>query len=278
MKVAGLGVVSLRLQGIHLHTKSRIRDRGFVLLRHVQLALLLEPRASVPLTQDLELGPVCGELLRETPLRRDGARRSGLLVLGTGRRRGSNLSPLACLVEAVKLRKDEGARAGVLGARGRWWWWCACVGRGAAARAGRQCGQVRCRLLRAVKVLQKCCVQVLERIEGGGTPGGGIMEVVAWQPNLLSRASKSAQEGDKTSICRLRRGVPLRSVTKDMPCDTSKLHDTGGAGAARGRGSGSWRGDGAADDGHRGELLGLRALALPCWLAYALTLVRPLRG
>jgi hypothetical protein len=128
MKVAGLGVVSLRLQGIHLHTKSRIRDRGFVLLRHVQLALLLEPRASVPLTQDLELGPVCGELLRETPLRRDGARRSELLVLGAGRRRGSNLSPLVCLVEAVKLRKDEGARAGVLGARGRRWW-CACVSR-----------------------------------------------------------------------------------------------------------------------------------------------------
>ena len=94
MKVAGLGVVSLLLQGIHLHTKSRILDRGFVLLRHVQLALLLEPRASIPLTQDLELGPVCGELLRETPLRRDGARRSGLLVLGAGRRRGSNLSSI----------------------------------------------------------------------------------------------------------------------------------------------------------------------------------------
>jgi hypothetical protein len=27
-------------------------------------------------------------------------------------------------------------------------------------------------------------VQVLERIMGGGAPGGGIMEVVAWQPNL----------------------------------------------------------------------------------------------
>ena len=59
MEFAGLGVVSLRLQGIHLHTKS-IRDRGFVLLRHVQLALLIEPRASVPLMQDLELRPVCG--------------------------------------------------------------------------------------------------------------------------------------------------------------------------------------------------------------------------
>jgi hypothetical protein len=59
MKVAGLGVVSLRLRGIHLHTKSGIRDRDFVLHQHVQLALLLEPRASVPLTQDLELGQVC---------------------------------------------------------------------------------------------------------------------------------------------------------------------------------------------------------------------------
>ena len=104
----------LALQGIHLHTKSRIRDRCFVLLRHVQLALLREPSASVPLTQGLEVGPVCGELLHETLLRRDGARCSRLLVLGVGRRRGSNLSPLVCLVEAVKLRKDEGARAGVL--------------------------------------------------------------------------------------------------------------------------------------------------------------------
>ncbi len=72
MELAGLGVVSLLLQGIHLHTKSRIRDSGFVLLRHVQLTLLREQRASVPLTQDLELRPVYGELLRETPLRRDG--------------------------------------------------------------------------------------------------------------------------------------------------------------------------------------------------------------
>jgi len=40
MELAGLGVVSLLLQGFHLHTKSRIRDRCFVLLRHVQLALL----------------------------------------------------------------------------------------------------------------------------------------------------------------------------------------------------------------------------------------------
>jgi hypothetical protein len=63
---AGLGVVSLLLQDINFHTNSGVRDRGFVLLRHVQHALLLEPRASVPLPQDLELGPVCGELLRES--------------------------------------------------------------------------------------------------------------------------------------------------------------------------------------------------------------------
>ena len=68
MKVAGFDVVSFLLQGIHLHTKSRILGRGFVLLRHVQLALLLEPRASVPLTQGLELRTVCNELLRETLL------------------------------------------------------------------------------------------------------------------------------------------------------------------------------------------------------------------
>ena len=53
MELAGLGVVSLLLQGIHLHTENRIRDRVFVLLRHVQLALLRETRASVPLTQVL---------------------------------------------------------------------------------------------------------------------------------------------------------------------------------------------------------------------------------
>ena len=119
MELAGPCVVRLLLQGIHLHTKSRIRDHCFVLLRHVQLVLLREPCASVPLTQDLELRPVCCELLRKTPLRLDGARQGGLLVLGVGRLWGSNLSPIVCLVETVKLREDEGARAGVLGARCR---------------------------------------------------------------------------------------------------------------------------------------------------------------
>jgi hypothetical protein len=34
------------------------------------------------------------------------------------------------------------------------------------------------------------------------------MEVVAWQPNLLVRASKSAQEVDKPSVCRVRSCIP----------------------------------------------------------------------
>ena len=109
MKLAGLGVVSLLLQGLHFHTKSRIRDRGFVLLRHVQHALLLEPRTSVPLTQGLEWRPVCGELPRETPLRWDRARRRRLLVLRSRRRWKSTLPPLVCLMEAVELRKDKSA-------------------------------------------------------------------------------------------------------------------------------------------------------------------------
>ena len=109
MKLAGLGVVSLLLQLLHFHTKSRIRDSGFVLLRHVQHVMLLEPSASVPLTQGLELRPVCDELLRETPLRGDGARHSRLLVLGTGRHRKSILPLIVCLMETVELRQDEGA-------------------------------------------------------------------------------------------------------------------------------------------------------------------------
>ena len=133
MKLAGLGVVSLLLQGLHFHTKSRIRDRGFVLLRQVQHALLLEPRARVvPLTQGLELRPVCDELLRETPLRWDGARRSRLLVLGSRRQLKSILFPIVCLMEAVELWKDKGAQTGVLGASGWRWRWSPDVCHGAA--------------------------------------------------------------------------------------------------------------------------------------------------
>ena len=75
-----------------------------MLLRQLELALLLKTHASVVLTQGLELGPLLGELLRETALRRNGAVPSGLLVLRAGRRRGGNLTLLECLVEAVLLR------------------------------------------------------------------------------------------------------------------------------------------------------------------------------
>jgi len=33
-------------------------------------------------------------------------------------------------------------------------------------------------------------VQVLERTKGGDAPGGGILEVVAWQPNFLGGRAK----------------------------------------------------------------------------------------
>jgi hypothetical protein len=85
-----------------------------VLLRQVELALLLKTRASVVLTQGLGLGPLLGELLRETALRRNGAGPSGLLVLGAGRRPGGKLTPLECLVQVVELRKNEFAGAVVV--------------------------------------------------------------------------------------------------------------------------------------------------------------------
>jgi hypothetical protein len=43
-------------------------------------------------------------------------------------------------------------------------------------------------------------VQVPERTKGGDAPGGGILEVVAWQPNFLDRARESAQEGDNLAF------------------------------------------------------------------------------
>jgi hypothetical protein len=123
-----------------------------VLWRQVELALLLKTRASVVLTQGLELGPVLGELLREAALRRNGAGpTSGLLVLRAVRRRVGNLTPLECLVEAVELRKDEFAVAVVLGACGLRLRVCACICSSAAA-CRRQRGLYCCRLIGAVIV------------------------------------------------------------------------------------------------------------------------------
>jgi hypothetical protein len=126
-----------------------------VLLRQVELALLLKTRASVVVTQGLELGPVLGDLLRKAALRRNGAGpTSGLLVLRAGRRRVGNLTPLECLMEAVELWKDEFAVAVVLGACGLRLRVCARIGSSAAAcTSRRRLGLCCCRLIGAVVVL-----------------------------------------------------------------------------------------------------------------------------
>ena len=67
----------------------------------------------------------------------------------------------------------------------------------------------------AVVVLQKSFVQVLERAKGRDAPSGGILDVVARQPYLLSRAGESAQEGDKPGVGRVCCGVPRDSVVGD---------------------------------------------------------------
>ena len=90
------------------------------------------------------MGPLFGDLLGETALRRSGAGPSGLLVLRAGRPRVGNLTPLECLVEAVELRKNQFAVAVVLGACGLRLRVC--------ARAGRRHGLCCCRLIGAVVV------------------------------------------------------------------------------------------------------------------------------
>jgi hypothetical protein len=69
-------------------TQGGVRDRGLVFLWQVKLALLLETRAGVALTQDLEGRPMLGELLSDTALRRNDGLRGllGLLLLRAGGR------------------------------------------------------------------------------------------------------------------------------------------------------------------------------------------------
>ena len=66
VELACLGVVSLLLEVEHLHAQGGVLDCGLVLLWPVKLALLLETRACVALTQGLEGRPMLGELLRDT--------------------------------------------------------------------------------------------------------------------------------------------------------------------------------------------------------------------
>jgi len=61
----------------HFHAESGFRDRGLVLLRQVELALLLKTRAHVALSEGLVLGQFLGERLAERALRRNGPGRVG---------------------------------------------------------------------------------------------------------------------------------------------------------------------------------------------------------
>jgi hypothetical protein len=47
-------------------------------------------------------------------------------------------------------------------------------------------------------------VHLLQLAQRGGRPGGWILEVVARQPDLLSRAGKGAHEGNKPGVRRVR--------------------------------------------------------------------------
>ena len=46
-------------------------------------------------------------------------------------------------------------------------------------------------------------MQSLERAEGGVIPGGGVLDVDAWQPDLLTRVCQGAQEGNKPGVGRV---------------------------------------------------------------------------
>ncbi len=60
-----------------------------------------------------------------------------------------------------------------------------------------------CGVLGAVVMLQEVPMQVLERAQGGCIPCGGVLNVVAWQPDLLSRVCKGGQEGNKPGVGRV---------------------------------------------------------------------------
>jgi hypothetical protein len=71
-------------------------------------------------------------------------------------------------------------------------------------------------------------MQALERAEGGSLPCGGVLEVIAWQPDLLSRACKSAQEGNKPGVGRVGGSVTGDAVVGDtegarsLPCGAAQ--------------------------------------------------------
>ena len=75
---------------------------------------------------------------------------------------------------------------------------CARVG-GCVAASGRRRG-LGCGLLGAVVLPQEVPMPALERAEGGGIPWGGVLEVVAWQPDLLSRGAKVPRKATNLAL------------------------------------------------------------------------------
>ena len=59
----------------------------------------------------------------------------------------------------------------------------------------------------ACSVQSYCCKRSpckrLSVQRGGAIPCGGVLDVVAWQPDLLSKACKGAQEGNKPGVGRV---------------------------------------------------------------------------
>ena len=62
-------------------------------------------------------------------------------------------------------------------------------------------------------------MHMLELAERGGVPCGWILEIVARQPDLLSRGGKGAEEGNKPGVGRIRGSVACNTllVTPNPP-------------------------------------------------------------
>ena len=144
-------------------------------------------------------GLVCPSRTSERGGERYCVKGGGGVVLRAGRRRGGNLVSLECLMEAVELRENQLAVAVVLGACVLRLRVCACVGRSSSASGWRG----RCLLIGTFVVVQEVLVRASERAKGRGIPAGGVLEVGARQPHLLSGASKGAQEGYKPGVGRV---------------------------------------------------------------------------
>ena len=80
---------------------------------------------------------------------------------------------------------------------------CARVGSSAAACAGRRRGLCCCRLIGAVVVLY-CSCRRFSWQRGGASQVAGSWRSLPGQPDLLSRAGKGAQEGNKPGVRRVR--------------------------------------------------------------------------